>query len=109
MRALIFLLSLVAFLYGKYAYSTLYSCDVFKDKEKITTLTGSLNNSDTARLGANSQQADPNMALAFLLCQQAGLKPVNVMMDVTGIRNTTSVRKNQYLPNPSCSLKCSPL
>lgn len=94
---------LITFLYSEFAYSTLYSCEVFKDKQKIATLTGALNNSNLS----SNQQADPNTALAFLLCQEAGLKPVNVMIDVPGIR--TGVTKSQLLPNPACTLQCTPL
>ena len=92
------------------AYSTLYSCDVFNEKQKLTTLTGSLNNNDFPQEQTTyAQQTDPNIALAFTLCQQAGLKPVNVMMTIPGLRASSTVTKSQLLPNPACTLKCTPL
>lgn len=98
MRFITYLCFLITFLYSEYAYSTSYSCDVFKNKEKIATLTGYL---------ANVQNADPNTALAFTLCQQAGLQPINVTMNIPGIR--AGVTKSQLLPNPDCTLKCTPI
>lgn len=85
-------------IYATCAHSAYYSCEIFKEKLKIATLTGEL---------ANNTHADPNVALAFTLCQQAGLKPINVMILVPGI--SVPVKKNQLLPNPACTLKCSPL
>ncbi len=93
--------------YAACAHSTLYSCDVFNEKQKIATLTGSLNNSGPSARVASAQSTDPNTALAFLLCQQAGLNPVNVMMAVPSIRASSGVTKSQLLPNPACTLKCT--
>ncbi|MES2205109.1 MAG: hypothetical protein V4496_07835 [Pseudomonadota bacterium] len=109
MRFIAFILLSMIFFYSESAYSTLYSCDIFKDKQKITTLTGSLNNSELSGRMTNTQATDPNTALAFTLCQQAGLQPVNVMLTIPGIRASSSVTKNQLLPNPACTLKCTPL
>lgn len=98
-RYLWLITSLSLCVYTKFAYSTLYSCEVFRDKQKITTLTGSLD---------SSLQTDPNTALTYTLCQQAGLNPINVMIAIPGIRTSAAVTKSQLLPNPACSLKCTP-
>lgn len=98
MRFIALVFSFLVFLYGESAYGMLYSCEIFNEKIKINTLTGEL---------ASNAHTDPNLALAFTLCQQAGLKPVNVMILVTGI--SVPIKKNQLLPNPACTLKCSPL
>ena len=93
--------------YAAYAHCTSYVCEVFNEQQKIKTLTGTLNNSGYSERAASAQQTNPNLALAFTLCQEAGLKPVNVMMAVPGVR--ASVTKSQFLPNPACTLKCTPL
>ena len=89
---------LITGLYAASAHSTFYSCDIFNNHKKITALTGEI---------ANNTNIDPNNALAFTLCQQAGFKPINVLISIPGIRQTTSITKNQLIPNPACTLKCT--
>jgi hypothetical protein len=88
-------------------YCTNYSCDVFKNSQQITTLPGSLPDNNSIALATNKTPLDPNIALAYTLCQQAGFKLINTQASIPGLRSGPSVTKIQQFPDPACSLKCS--
>lgn len=77
-----------------------YSCIVYNNTEKVTTLIGSL---------PENNNTNPNTALAFVLCQQAGLPSVRTQIGIPGLRHADNVTKVQELPNPACSLQCYPI
>lgn len=102
------LLFFMAFTYSICAFSTNYSCDVFDGDKKIMTLPGTL--PDEGAIGrVNSGQAiDPNTALSYTLCQQAGFKLISTQVSIPGTRSLTSVTKIQQYPDPKCKLQCQP-
>lgn len=93
------------------AHSTNYSCDILKNGQKITTLPGSLPDDNRIAEASNNAAAslDPNTVLAYTLCQQAGFKLINTQIAVPGLRNPSNVTKIQQIPDPACTLKCTPI
>lgn len=104
----IFSLFCITFIYTTCAYSVNYSCDIFNKDKKIMTLPGSLPNNGPLGRTANGPQDDPNIALAYVLCQQAGFKLISSQISIPGMRSSTSVTKIQQYPDPACILKCTP-
>ena len=104
MKRLIVCLSMM---WTTHAYCTNYSCAVFKNSQQITTLPGSLPDNSPAR-GQNNIPVDPNIALAYTLCQQAGFQLISTQVTIPGLRGSPSgVTKIQQFPDPACTLKCT--
>ncbi len=91
------------------AYSTHYSCDIFNNGQKITTLPGAVPDNNRIASAANHNITDPNITLAYTLCQQAGFRLINTQVAIPGMRSNSNVTKIQQTPDPACSLKCSPI
>ncbi len=109
MKRRVALLFITVYAYALCAYSTNYSCDIFNGTEKIMTLPGSLPNTSIIGRETSNPKVDPNIALSFTLCQQAGFKLIGVQTSIPGMRGPTSVTKIQQYPDPACVLKCMPM
>ncbi|MBP9726249.1 MAG: hypothetical protein KBD83_02115 [Gammaproteobacteria bacterium] len=102
------ILFIAAYAYVLCAYGINYSCEIFKGTEKIMTLPGSLPDTNTIGQSVSGRPIDPNIALSYTLCQQAGFKLISVQTSIPGMRSSTRVTKIQQYPNPLCTLKCTP-
>lgn len=102
------LISISFFAYTTTAFSANYLCDVYNVDKKITTLPGALPDYGPIDQSSASSQNDPNIALAYVLCQQAGFQLMSTQVAIPGMRGSTSVTKIQQFPDPKCILKCKP-
>lgn len=102
------ILFISAYAYALCAYGINYSCDIFKGTEKIMTLPGSIADSSTVGRETKNPKVDPNIALSFTLCQQAGFKLIGVQLAIPGLRSSKNVTKIEQYPDPACRLKCTP-
>jgi hypothetical protein len=109
MRRRVTLLLITTYAYALCAHATNYSCDIFKGTEKIMTLPGSVADSSAVGREKIHPNIDPNIALSFTLCQQAGFKLIGVQLTIPGLRSPTNVTKIEQYPDPACVLKCTPM
>lgn len=107
MKRHVTLLFIAAYTYTLCAYGADYSCDIFQGTEKIMTLPGSLPDTNIIGRSVSGPPIDPNIALSYTLCQQAGFKLISVQTSIPGMRGSTSVTKIQQYPDPLCILKCT--
>ena len=107
MKALKLLLAMTA-IYAGCAWSHYqFSCDVYKENQKLTALLGTLYNTQQLQgLTVAELENNANNALTYTLCPQAGFGFKGNLASVPGMRSSTNIAKYQQYPDPACVLKC---